>query len=212
MPAPADNDARCGDAAARTPPSLLDAQDQFVQVWGRMASAWGISRTMAEVHALLYIAGEPLCADDVMDRLEISRGNASMSLRALLDWGVIHRAHKRGDRKDYFAAEQDVWTLFRAIVRGRLKREVEPLVASLLEMRDLARRDHEHAGKKAQAPDPAFAEHDARLNELLEFFVLLSGLAQRFAGPEGEGLKAAATLLGEASDGGEAVGAREMGR
>ncbi len=170
--------------------TLQQAQDDFVSVWGRMASAWGISRTMAEVHALLYITGDELCADDVMERLSISRGNSSMSLRALLDWGVISRAHKRGDRKDYFIAEQDVWTMFRAIVRGRLKREVEPLVASLFELRDLSRREDGH--------DDSHIEQDKRLGVLLEFFQLLSALAARFAGPSGEGLRAAASLLREA--------------
>src|ERR1051326_7423062 len=106
---------------------LRQAQDRFIAVWGQMAGAWGISRTMAEVHALLYITGEPLCTDDIMERLEISRGNASMSLRALLDWGIVERAHKRGDRKEYFEAEQDVWALFRAIVRERITREVDQI-------------------------------------------------------------------------------------
>jgi DNA-binding MarR family transcriptional regulator len=85
--------------------ALTKAQDQFIAVWGQMAGAWGISRTMAEVHALLFIVGEPMCTDDVMERLQISRGNASMSLRGLLDWSIIERSHKRGDRKEYFAAE-----------------------------------------------------------------------------------------------------------
>lgn len=76
---------------------------------GTDGQRWGISRTMAEVHALLYITGEPLCTDDVMDRLQISRGNASMSLRALQDWGIVTRTHKRGDRKEYFLTESDVW-------------------------------------------------------------------------------------------------------
>ena len=99
---------------------LREPQDRFVSVWGQMGSAWGISRTMAEVHALLFITGEPLCTDEIMDRLEISRGNASMSLRALTDWGVVTRTHKRGDRKEYFRAEQDVWAMFRVIVFTRL--------------------------------------------------------------------------------------------
>jgi len=170
---------------------LISAQDEFIRVWGQMASAWGISRTMAEVHALLYITGEELCADDVMERLAISRGNASISLRALLDWGVIRRAHRKGDRKDYFVAEQDVWTMFRAIVRGRLKREVEPLVASLYELRDLTLRDK---------PGDDARQHAKRLEELLEFFQMLSALAARFAGPSGEGLRAAASLLYESAE------------
>ena len=115
--------------ASRDQLGLVEVQDRFVAAWGRMASTWGISRTMAEAHALLYITGRPLCTDDVMDRLQISRGNASMSLRGLVDWGIVSRMHKRGDRKEYFQAEQDVWTMFRAAVRERIQREVEPRLA-----------------------------------------------------------------------------------
>src|SRR3954468_17516468 len=140
-------------------PTLLEAQDRFIAAWGQMGSAWGISRTMAEVHALLYITSEPMCTDDIMERLQISRGNASMSLRALLDWGVVYRSHKRGDRKEYFQAEEDVWAMFRAIVRQRMKREVDPLLASLFEIRDMTesgtaggeRRDRTAADLERQA-------------------------------------------------------------
>src|SRR4051812_32803904 len=76
---------------------LREAQDMFIRRWGEMGQTWGINRTMAEIHALLYITATPLCTDDVMDRLNISRGNASMSLRALCDWGIIRRLHKRGE-------------------------------------------------------------------------------------------------------------------
>ncbi len=75
---------------------LRTAQDLFIRRWGEMGQTWGINRTMAEIHALLYICGVPMCTDDVMERLNISRGNASMSLRALCDWGIIRRLHKRG--------------------------------------------------------------------------------------------------------------------
>ena len=79
---------------------LRVAQDLFIRRWGEMGQTWGINRTMAEIHALLYICGSPLCTDDVMDRLNISRGNASMSLHAICDWGIIRRLHKRGERRD----------------------------------------------------------------------------------------------------------------
>src|SRR5258708_37063739 len=94
---------------------LRAAQDRFVAVWGQMGAAWGISRTMAEVHALLFISGVPLNTDEIMERLQVSRGNASMSLRALADWGVVARGHRRGDRKEYFVAEREGWSMFRAI-------------------------------------------------------------------------------------------------
>ncbi len=171
------------------PDALREAQDHFVAAWGQMGSAWGISRTMAEVHALLYITGEALCTDDVMDRLQISRGSASMSLRALLDWGVINRTHKRGDRKEYFVAEQEVWTLFRAIVRERMKREIDPLLASLYEIRDMT------GGMKGPATD-----HNQRLDQLLRFFEVVQTFGQRFISPAGEGLQAAADILSKADD------------
>lgn len=167
---------------------LREAQDRFIASWGRMGSAWGISRTMAEVHALLYVTGEPMCTDDIMERLAISRGNVSMSVRALLDWGVIQRVHKRGDRKDYFHAEQDVWTMLRAIARERIKREVDPLLQSLDEIRELT-------PDTARATPEDLAALNHRLDAVQECFELLSVLSQKFAGPTGAGLKAAAKLL-----------------
>lgn len=180
----------------REPTPLIQAQERFVAAWGQMGSAWGISRTMAEVHALLYVTGDALCTDDVMDRLSISRGNASMSLRALVDWGIVHRVHKRGDRKEYFQAEQDVWTMLRAIVRGRIQREVAPLVDSLLSARSLT--DTANA-IDAQAD---LAAHNQRLDAMLGFFQTLLELAERFAGPSGEGLDVATALLHQAGENG----------
>ncbi len=172
--------------------SLIEAQNRFVSAWGQMGSAWGISRTQAEVHALLYITGEPLCSDDIMERLEISRGNASMSLRALMDWGVVSRTHKRGDRKEYFVAEQDVWALFRAIVRERMKREIDPLMATLFEIRDLTReREGVVPLDKKQA-----REHNERLDAMIEFFRTVDRLGHRFVSPSGRGLRLAANILG----------------
>ena len=84
------------------------AQNLFIRRWGEMAASWGISRTMAEIHALLFLASEAQCTDDVMEHLAVSRGSASMNLRELVNWGLIHRVHRRGDRKEYFEGEKDV--------------------------------------------------------------------------------------------------------
>lgn len=171
---------------------LVEAQDRFIAAWGQMGSAWGISRTTAEVHALLFITGQPMCADDIMDRLQISRGSASMALRALADWGIVARAHRRGDRKEYFQAEQDVWTMFRAIVRYRMKREIDPLLASLFEIRDLTR-------TRARGPDADpcadVDAHNRRLDAMLAFIQTVDRLSQRFVSPAGPGLRHAADLL-----------------
>ncbi len=207
--------------------SLHQAQDRFVEVWGQMAGAWGISRTMAQVHAILFISGEPLCSDDIMERLEISRGNASMSLRALVDWGIIERIHRRGDRKEYYKAEQDVWAMFRAIVRERTKREVDPLLASLYEIRDITGSPVviKNAEAAAQVPDDARASvdtrasenaptpksdadlkkllnsHHQRIDDLVAFFQTVEKVGGAFVSPAGRGLQLAASLLTRASDG-----------
>jgi DNA-binding transcriptional regulator GbsR (MarR family) len=113
------------------PSTLEDCKNLLVRRWGEMGGFWGINRTMAEIHALLFVTGEPLCTDDVMAQLHVSRGNASMNLRALVDWGLVRRIHKLGDRKEYFQADTDVWHMFETIVRERRRREVEPIIESI---------------------------------------------------------------------------------
>jgi DNA-binding transcriptional regulator GbsR (MarR family) len=182
---------------------LIAAQEQFVQAWGQMGPSWGISRTMAEVHALLYITGKPLNTDGVMERLGISRGNASMSLRALVEWGLIGRVHIRGDRKEYFQADQDAWSMARAVIRERLRREIMPLLASLYDIRD---QTGEHAAAAppsapgaADDQSPAGAEavqvHNQRLDALVAMMQTIDRLGERFVGSEGKGLQLAASLL-----------------
>jgi DNA-binding transcriptional regulator GbsR (MarR family) len=185
------------DAPSRTSDKILtSAQDRFIATWGQMGSTWGISRTMAEVHALLFITGQELCTDDVMARLEISRGNASMSLRALVDWGVVHRVHKRGDRKEYFGAQSDVWALVQAIVRERMKREVQPVLVGLHELRDMT-------GVGAAPADPAQAErlarHNERLDALLDLIHLVDAMGSKLAELPGEQLRATASAIAEST-------------
>lgn len=173
---------------------LGEAQDRFVAAWGQMGAAWGISRTMAEVHALLYITGAPMNADEIMDRLRISRGNASMSLRALVDWGIVSRTLRRGDRREYFRAEQDVWAMVRAIVRERMKREMDPVLATLYEVRDLTALER----RRAVSPETrrAILEHNRRIDAMLDLFRTMEALSDRFVSPAGRGLRLAASVLG----------------
>lgn len=107
------------------------ALDHFVLYWGEMASVWGINKTMAQIHALLYAESEPLDTDAIMEKLEISRGNANMNLRNLVHWQLIHKVHFKGSRKDYYTAEKDVWNIVATIVRERQEREVAPIRENL---------------------------------------------------------------------------------
>jgi DNA-binding transcriptional regulator GbsR (MarR family) len=113
---------------------IREGKEKFIESWGKMASDWGINRTMAQVHALLLIAPDALTADEVMEGLQISRGNANMNLRALMDWGLVHKQLKSGERKEYFFAEKDMWTVVRQIIIQRKKKELEPMLKVLDEV------------------------------------------------------------------------------
>jgi DNA-binding transcriptional regulator GbsR (MarR family) len=141
------------------------AIEQFVLLWGEMASAWGINKTMAQIHALLYAESEPLDTDAIMEHLSISRGNANMNLRNLLQWQLIHKVHFRGQRKDYFTAEKDVWNIVSMIVRERQVREIEPIRENLSECLQLF--DEED---QLNADEKEFRERIENFVEFLEMF------------------------------------------
>lgn len=106
---------------------------QFVLYWGEMASAWGINKTMGQIHALLYAESRPLDTDTIMDVLGISRGNANMNIRNLLQWGLAHKVQVSGQRKDHYTAEKDVWATAATIIRERQHREIDPIKKNLTE-------------------------------------------------------------------------------
>jgi DNA-binding transcriptional regulator GbsR (MarR family) len=110
---------------------IEEARLAFIMAWGSFGVSWGITRTMAQVHALLLVNTRALCTDDVLEHLRISRGNASISLNQLVQWGLIQRVVLAGERKDYYTAEKDVHKIASAIIRERKKREVEPLLSFL---------------------------------------------------------------------------------
>lgn len=124
---------------------LSEAKEKYIHTWGTLATNWGINRTMAQVHALLLATGKPLSTDEVMELLEISRGNANMNLRALMDWGIVKKEFVKGDRKEYFVAEKDIWYLFKQITKERRKREIEPVVAFLEELKNVEDDDSDEA-------------------------------------------------------------------
>lgn len=110
---------------------LEDAKNRFVQIWGTVGVEWGINRTMAQVHGLLLVSDEALTAEQVMESLSISRGNANMNLRELINWGLIYRENRPGERKEYFYAEKDIWEVAQRIVAERKKRELDPMMKML---------------------------------------------------------------------------------
>src|SRR5271166_5980761 len=138
---------------------------EFVAHWGLMARTWGINSSMGELFALLYITGTDWTAEDLRQWLGVSRGNVSMNLRELLAWGVVHKVHRSGERRELFRAETDVWTLFRKILSERKRRELDPSLGVLDRAFQLAE------------DDPVLSELRGRIEALRKFFRLIDAMA-----------------------------------
>lgn len=160
--------------------------DRFVDAWGQMGAVWGLNTSMARVHGLLLASAEPLGLDEIARSLEISRGNASMCLKELRNWGVVRRVKRRGERKDYYLTEPDVWKMFFAIARERKRREFDPALAVVREML---------AGAGRNSPR-AVVE---RFRQMQEFLAVLDGIAGRFLSEEEQARAVLAALSGRPS-------------
>jgi DNA-binding transcriptional regulator GbsR (MarR family) len=144
-------------------PELSHAEQKFILHWGEMGARWGINRTVAQIHALLYLSPDPLTAEDIASTLSVARSNVSTSLKELQSWGLVSVGHVLGDRKDHYESMQDVWELFKVIIDGRKRREVDPTLAVL-------RQCVEELDQSASTE--AFTKQ--RLQEMLEFFEIMT--------------------------------------
>ncbi|MEM7167899.1 MAG: MarR family transcriptional regulator [Planctomycetota bacterium] len=142
---------------------LQDTEQQFILHWGEMGTKWGINRSVAQIHALLYISPEPLNAEEIADTLSVARSNVSTSLRELQGWRLVRVSHQLGDRRDYFSTFSDTWEMFRVVMDERKKREIDPTIAVL--------RDCVAASKGRKAS----AHTHQKLTEMLEFVDTVSG-------------------------------------
>src|SRR6201997_2550003 len=155
-------------AKSQLPQRLEEVEDRFVDLWDTMSSLWGLSPTMARIHGLLYITGEALSMDDIMVQLAISRGNVSMNLSKLVEWGLVRRVHKRGDRRDYYESLSDVWEMFTLVAAQRKRREIDPIVNMLRRCREAL--SPETLGGYAE--EPVAEDRRKRINDLLSFLTL----------------------------------------
>jgi len=149
---------------------LSEAKEKYIQTWGTFATNWGINRTMAQVHALLLASGKALSTDEVMEQLEISRGNANMNLRALMDWGIVRKEFVKGERKEYFIAEKDVWYLFKQITKERRKREIEPVINFLEELKNIEDKDTEGAKEFIKLMED-FSSVTGKINNIMDLAI-----------------------------------------
>lgn len=141
--------------------NYTEAKDKFIQTWGTLGSSWGINRTMAQIHALLMISSEPLSAEEVMEELKISRGNTNMNLRELMDWGLVYKELKTGERKEYFKAEKDIWKVAKQIIKERRRREIEPVLQVLEDLKKIK-------GDKNDKKHKAFIDAVSNIESVVE--------------------------------------------
>jgi len=140
-------------------PTLSTVQQKFILHWGEMGTKWGINRTVAQIHALLFISPKPLHAEEITETLSVARSNVSNSLKELQGWGIVKRVHVLGDSRDHFESMKDVWEMFRVVLDERKKREIDPTVAMLRECAAEAHKDKETDEYTEQ-----------KLKELADFF------------------------------------------
>ena len=150
---------------------LTPTMQRCVLHWGEMASRWGISRSVAQIHALLFLSPSPLTAEDIADTLNVARSNVSVSIKELQGWDLVSVTHVLGDRRDYFQARKDIWEVLTTIVDGRKRREIDPTMQML---RDCA------AESKHDAETPQ--EVKERLTSMLEFLEEMSGWYDQIRG------------------------------
>jgi DNA-binding transcriptional regulator GbsR (MarR family) len=164
---------------------LAPVEEKFILHWGEMGTKWGINRTVAQVHALLYLAAKPMPADEISTTLSVARSNVSTSLRELQGWGIVRVVHVLGDRRDHFETLKDVWEIFRIVAEERKKREIDPTLRVLAECVQEAKSGQSGAHTKQ------------RLETMLEFLVAMSGLFEEILRMPTGALKSVVKLRGK---------------
>lgn len=147
-----------------------EALGVFINYWGEMSSAWGINKTMAQIYALLFAEPEPIDTDTIMKELKISRGNANMNVRNLIEWGLVHKIHVQGERRDFFTSEKDLWTTAARIIGERQRREISPIQKTLTRCTEILEQE--------PADTPEVDHFRKRLNSFTEFLQLFNDFSE----------------------------------
>jgi DNA-binding transcriptional regulator GbsR (MarR family) len=167
-------------------PNLTPVAQKFILHWGEMGTRWGINRTVAQVHALLFLSPKPLQAEEIASTLSVARSNVSTSLRELQGWGIVRVVHVLGDRRDHFESVKDVWEIFRIVAEERKRRELDPTVRVVQECVDELR-GAAHADKYTRE----------RLESMLEFLTVMTGLFEEAVRMPASALKGIVKLRGK---------------
>ena len=147
---------------------IATSRKKFIEAWGLLGSQWGVNKSVAQVHALLLLAPEPVTTDEIMEELVISRGNANMSVRQLLDWGIVYKKSVAGERKEYYIAEKDVWKWSHKIGAVRKQRELDPVLELLGELREVRNTEKSDEGREFVKQIATLDEFTSQIGKLAD--------------------------------------------
>lgn len=151
---------------------LKEAKNKFIHSWGILGASWGINKTMAQIHGLLLISSKPLSTEDIMKELSISRGNANMNIRALIDWNIVEKNYQPGERMEYFVAEKDLWEISLQVIAERKKRELEPITKMIAQVKDVAvNSDNEEEVKAFNQMTKSIGKFASKTDGMLDKFL-----------------------------------------
>ncbi len=151
---------------------LDEAKNKFIQSWGSLGSKWGINKTMAQIHGLFLITNEALSTEDIMERLKISRGNVNMNVRTLMDWGMVYKETKIGERREYFIGEKDMWLILKRVMKVRKEKELDPMLRVLSELKNIDEGEETKESKefteRLKSIEKFAVEADSTLDKLIK--------------------------------------------
>jgi len=148
-----------------------EAKQEFINLWGVLGSQWGINRSMAQIHALLLLTEDTLSTEDIMDQLQLSRGNANMNIRELINWNLVYKSFVPGERKEFFKAEHDIWTIATRIMRERKKRELVPAKKMAQDIRKVKLEENNAESKHIQKTIADMDDFLGRIDQLSELMI-----------------------------------------
>ncbi|MCD4795413.1 MAG: hypothetical protein K8R54_19435 [Bacteroidales bacterium] len=149
---------------------LNKTQEEFIKSWGSLGSKWGINKTLAQIHALFIITEIPLSAEEIMESLKISRGNANMNVRTLIDWGLVYKENRLGERKEYFVGEKDMWLILKRVMKVRKERELDPMLEVLknLKKEEEISSENELVSERLENIEKFASEADSLLSKFIK--------------------------------------------
>ena len=153
---------------------LSEIQQKFIASWGGLASQWGVNKTLAQIHGLFLVIDEPICMEEIMETLQVSRGNVNLNVRTLINWGMIYKQPVLGERKEFYVGEKDMWLIFKKLLRIRKEKELDPMLRLVKEIKREAKEKAEETPQKFAERIETIEKFATQADAMLEIFLTMN--------------------------------------